>query len=660
MLFSKIQLYLLKFVVPTAALVIALCNYFFTYQDNDFPSAYASAKKHRNSYMICNALLNRFADGSISAEESFEYLENFHALESNEKTLLNSRWRKLNLNALQYFQEQSQSKNIVKANQSNLALAFNEALNKRTPDTFLYKVSDTTCLYWNYIRAYYLLEKEENALPYLEKEFEVYPKNFRNNNLLAIEWFKSDENVKLEKLLAIDDDRLEFDYESEFYYSTGNWTKLISSDYLHVFHSEALFPFIASLIVVFVWLCYLYYINVFKKTKWLLVTILFLAGALFSFSTPLLSNIVNYTFNFYLNGHAANDFIYCVIGIGLIEEFLKILPLLLVLKFVLKTSDPIEILVYASASALGFAFIENIIYFSHSLQNIGARAFSSTVLHMFLSSTCIYLFIYFHFRKGKSAGLYILPGLLIASVLHGFYDFWLINDSVNIFSFLSMVFVIISIFVWIMMINNCLNISSAFHYEKQFSINQSTILLLTGLTAVILLEFVLTAIDSGAHFANESLKYSMLGGGYLLVVLSTNLSKIDLAKDHWEKIDLFPFRKILNIENLKGMTLVFTPSSTRLLSQESYPLKGRISSKIQLNGEKDWFVVDLKWPGNLNGTSVHCAVVKIVHPDKKFGDHDITVKIIYLFNKELLKQARISRTDLKNLEVVRCNEWIED
>ena len=361
-----------------------------------------------------------------------------------------------------------------------------------------------------------------------------------------------------------------------------------------------------------------------------------------------------------MNGQPANDFIYCFIGIGLVEEFIKILPVVLLLIFTIKKCDPIEILIYASASALGFAFIENIIYFSDSLEVVSGRAFTATILHMVLSSVIAYLFIYFRYRKGKKAWLALLPGLFIAAFLHGFYDFWLLNKSVSILFFLSLIFMVISVFVWTIMINNSLNVSPLFVSDKPFEVSKASILLMSGLSSVFIIEFILTSVNVGPTYANESIKYSMLGGGYMLIILSTNLCKIDLVKGSWEKISLVPFRKMLNIDNLKHMSIILTPGAQAILPKASYPLKATISKKLALNGEKNWFLIQLKWPVKINDDSVYNAIVKVIHPDKTFSDENVSVKIIYIKNLSALENEKISGEHLRHAEVLRCNEWIED
>ncbi len=66
-------------------------------------------------------------------------------------------------------------------------------------------------------------------------------------------------------------------------------------------------------------------------------------------------------------GGIGDSFTRLFIGVGLFEELIKIIPILLVLRFkplkkMNMINEPIDYVIYASVSALGFAFFENIQY----------------------------------------------------------------------------------------------------------------------------------------------------------------------------------------------------------------------------------------------------------------------------------------------------------
>ncbi|MFM7024358.1 MAG: PrsW family intramembrane metalloprotease [Flavobacteriales bacterium] len=661
MLLNKSQLFLVKYILPFSVLVIFLGNVLLPGKSNSFENLHAKGKRQEDPFILCNAYDIKLQENRISIDEALDFMNAYHELSTNEKTVFDASLHKHHLTSTSHFEELSRSAFSSKKDKGNLVLAYRNVVEKNSPKPFLDKVENHETTYWNYINARYLLQKHDpSAVIFLEEEFRLHPHNRENNSLLTYKWYQAGENEKLQKFLETQEEKDIYFFESDFYYKTGQWAKVFSTDYFHVFHPRSLIPAIASIIITLVWMFYLSFISVFKPARWSVILLLFLSGALFSFCTPLLTNFINLSVGFELNGHPGNDFLYCVVGIGLVEEIVKIFPVVVALLILIKKCEPVDVLIYASASALGFAFIENIIYFSDSLEAVSGRAFTSTILHMFMSSTLVYLFIHQRYRKNKKGWIMLLPGLLIAAAVHGFYDFWLINETMNLFFFLSLMLMVISIFVWTIMINNCLNISPLFNKEISFDITKANILLLSGLCSVFLLEFILTALNEGAEYANEALKYSMLAGGYLVVLLSTNLSKIDLVKDAWEKINLLPFRKILNINNIRNMSVVLTPGPQPLLSKASYPARATVTKKLVLNGEKNWFLLQFKWPVQLNNESVHHALVKIIHPEKSFSDENISVKIIYIKNIGVLEQEKISSEQLRYSEIVRSNEWIED
>ena len=137
--------------------------------------------------------------------------------------------------------------------------------------------------------------------------------------------------------------------------------------------------------------------------------VVLILGMCFAFVTSLITDFNSYVLGFKLKDRFFSDFVYCVVGIGAIEELVKILPLLLVMVFSKKLKEPIDFVVFASTMALGFAFIENLIYFDESsLNTIQGRSLSSTVTHMFNSSLVAYGIAIGKFAKKKNWGWYFL------------------------------------------------------------------------------------------------------------------------------------------------------------------------------------------------------------------------------------------------------------
>jgi len=121
--------------------------------------------------------------------------------------------------------------------------------------------------------------------------------------------------------------------------------------------------------------------------------------------------------------------------IAFIEEIAKYL---VVKKFVFRSpelDEPLDVMLYMVITALGFAAVENIILFfavDYSYTILSAFQFSllrfvgAVFLHTLTSAT-VGFFIAMSFRSTKNKKLFFISGFLIAIILHGFYNFAIVN-----------------------------------------------------------------------------------------------------------------------------------------------------------------------------------------------------------------------------------------
>ncbi len=129
--------------------------------------------------------------------------------------------------------------------------------------------------------------------------------------------------------------------------------------------------------------------------------------------------------------------LYIFIGGAFVEEYLKYL----VIKFeILKNSEldePFDFMIYMIISALGFAALENILIlykyhpFLELLKTLNIttwRFLTGTFLHT-LSSGILGYFLAFSFFDLKNQKKIFLIGLCLASVLHGFYNLFIIKGD---------------------------------------------------------------------------------------------------------------------------------------------------------------------------------------------------------------------------------------
>jgi len=220
------------------------------------------------------------------------------------------------------------------------------------------------------------------------------------------------------------------------------------------------------------------------------------------------------------DNYATNLFV-CFIAVALPEEIIKIIPFLLVLKYRKFVNEPIDFLIYSSASALGFAFYENINYiigYSDTGNIVAIRSFLPSVMHMVVSSIFSFgIFLYLKSKKIK----FIFVGIILASLIHAIYN--------TLFIIAPIILLIILVY-YSKLIQSLLNISPYYDKSKEIKINQAKNFLFFLILAVLVLSFSFDLFFNGFDSVlNDPKSYI-----YLLIVpyfiYSILSSKLVLSK----------------------------------------------------------------------------------------------------------------------------------
>ncbi|OHA66476.1 MAG: hypothetical protein A3D64_02065 [Candidatus Wildermuthbacteria bacterium RIFCSPHIGHO2_02_FULL_49_9] len=127
--------------------------------------------------------------------------------------------------------------------------------------------------------------------------------------------------------------------------------------------------------------------------------------------------------------------LYIFLGVALVEELFKFL---VVRVFVYKNralDEPLDLMLYMIIAALGFAAFENILIlfglgpaspFSNIAALTLARLVGATFLHALTSGTLGYFLARSFFDPAKKHG-YLVFGLFLAILLHGFFNFYILE-----------------------------------------------------------------------------------------------------------------------------------------------------------------------------------------------------------------------------------------
>ena len=271
-----------------------------------------------------------------------------------------------------------------------------------------------------------------------------------------------------------------------------------------IFQAFFIENYLPSLIVAsafpLLFLVFLIKIDVFETESYKNITYVFLFGIVISFFLCIPYILIREAL---FDNYNTNLFI-CFLAVALPEEIIKIIPFLLVLKYRNFVNEPIDFLIYSSASALGFAFYENINYiigYSGSGNIVAIRSFLPSIMHMIVSSIFSFgIFLYLRSKKIK----YILIGLLLASLVHAVYNTL----------FISSIILLIILVYYSKMIQSLLNISPYYDKLKEENLNLAKNFLFFLILIVLVLSFLFDLLLNGFNSILSDVKSYI----YLLII----------------------------------------------------------------------------------------------------------------------------------------------
>lgn len=501
--------------------------------------------------------------------------------------------------------------------------------------------------YLNYIYgSYFRFGQYSKAIKYLKREISINSVNKDSYKELANTYFLMKRPYQLDSLLS---NPVFFEHTTNkikryAYFKTKKIKAYSYAIFSRFFEGVNAYGFLGALLILIIWFSYLLFIHRYLKKRWGTAMLILFLGMVFAFGTSLLTDFNSYVLGYRLKDEFFNDFIYCILGIGAIEELMKIIPLFLVMLFSKKLKEPIDYVVFASISALGFAFIENLIYFDDGgLKTIQGRSLSSTVTHMFNSSLIAYGIAIGKFAKKKNWGWYCFFFYILSSTFHGFYDFWLINSLARTFSFITFIWLLVSMVLWVSVINNCLNNSYNRNIIWTYNPERLNSYLLFGLSAIFLLEYVLVAWRFNADVANAELKKDLSSGFFLLIFLTAKLSKFDVIPNYWAPLKFWDWNTLFSIPrveskrfDLKGIIGV----KIELKNYGDYgvlsghlPVYGEVVKRELLSWEKDWYLIKLDKPLKVAWKQQHFILLKTKDENDVFLNRDAQPVQVRLVNK---------------------------
>lgn len=442
-------------------------------------------------------------------------------------------------------------------------------------------------------------------------------------------------------------DYVPYQYREEIYVRARDFAGYLKNLFAELFKNTNLVGFSGALLILLTWVFYLLRINLHRRGSVLVPFGVVLFSAVMIVPVWWLYSFYDYGLGFKLNGGMGHDFLYCVFGIGVIEELVKILPFLIVLRFTKLIREPIDYIMYASLAALGFAFVENFRYFSDdSINIIHSRALTASISHMIDSSIIAYGLILAKFRYKRSSVLYFFLFFLIAAFAHGFYDFWLLNQTASDYWIVTVLCLLVSILVYASFINNALNNPSTPSQNIQLNISLLASQLAAALVGIYVFEFLCLAFIYGPTIADRLLVSLTLSGGYMILFLSIRLSNIDVFPGDWGKIDFFvgllPMQIIYgdkkpNYNSVLGRTVRLRNFRKKGKLEEILPIEGEIIRREKISGFTGWFLVKLHKPLPYLKLNKEYVLIRSKNPVELIGNgHDAMVHFVAIPDMERL------------------------
>lgn len=438
---------------------------------------------------------------------------------------------------------------------------------------------------------------------------EVYP-------ILASYFSSSQQNDFLYDLVKSDTflNYLDFSLAGRVYYTHGDVYRYVFSTVMHVINHVSVFSVFGAFAILLAYVLFLRQLDLFNKESWFWVVLMIGYGVVSPFFVFPFSNFLEYSMSFNANDSLVGNFIFYVFRVGLIEEYVKLFPFIFFLFFTKKLKEPYDYMFYTALSAFGFAFTENLIYFSnHGTTIIQTRGFFSVLGHAVFTSSVGYLLAYSRFKKKLlPAPILLIIGLFLAAILHGLFDFLL---KENVFALLLfLVYFLTLVHVWSVMLNNCMNNSSYFDHKKLPQLKQFHLWATVALLLIVCSQFFLTLFYVGKEYAIELFMGAFYPGIYMVLFLSNTLGRFDFFKGYWEGLlpntreVLFP--RTANTNEYVGLCVAIELSPKAPIG-EIGTLMGRIVERKIVNHSPFWYLVELSPPLKLEEIVLNKVLVEI-------------------------------------------------
>jgi len=361
---------------------------------------------------------------------------------------------------------------------------------------------------------------------------------------------------QVEKLRALMKDPqvapfIDLKYQRKLALKTGELSTYLRFTFLSPVQRLSFEAILSALLVCAVWFVYLRRIDVFAEEPLHLPFAMLAAGALSALVSLIFSDSLNELLPLSLGHGWVNDLTFSILHIGLVEETAKFLPVLLILPLARRPREPFDLVFFGSLSALGFATLENALYFSqHGIGITASRFVFSTVMHMSMTGIVSYAYARARFIRPGRLIPALLSGLAAGALVHGMFDFFLLGPLTR-FSGLSILVLLLAAREYYRMIRTTLNFSPFFSETRSASSRLNNCgLLFSATAAFFVLVFLFNHFTSSTEIANKQLSSLALISLPAILAVYTSLGSLKLAREQFVPVMRLPF--VNRISALRG------------------------------------------------------------------------------------------------------------
>ncbi len=437
--------------------------------------------------------------------------------------------------------------------------------------------------------------------------------------------------------------QLDNNYLMKYAFQNNKLAMFVKYAVLKTFKGTNVLTIIGAVLIFAIWFYFIYALDTYKPTNAWVLFCVFAISFISIVITDYLYVFVNSVFSHHWNISAGKDFLYSVLVIGGIEETMKILPFLFVLFFTKKIKEPIDYIVYAAVSALGFSIVEDIMYFnSSSISTIYSRGIFTSLSHIVDTSIIAYALMLGKFYYKKNGILFFIIGFAVAIFSHGIYDFFILNETFKIW-IIPYFILLFQAWLFVHMVNNCLNQAEYYGHHLNLKTKSLAFVVSGGLLFLIFIVYISAVVKINSQIAIGELVFASMYYFYPIYFFNVCINRIDVFFGLWDK---FSFKQFVNpkiffgglnprYSDLVNSTVAFYPHgryTTRLL--ELMPIRAVVLERKFIDKYKGWFKIEL----------INPIVVK-----------HLTIKTVYFRTKENELPIHNEQRNLVSLYIENVN-----